>query len=345
MARIFIIFSLLLFAIIGILALKKGKKTGEIQDFSPQTIEIVLQPPPAPEPLKIEPVKNVPVKNVLEQEALPRSSEGLPTANRIDELFNTGEPKLPIVKTITYQSHVPWHEGKLAWVGDYANHYETSRHFIARSLNGKPDYNKQDIIDGQHFNIYDPEKAVQFHLVVDASRCKLWLYAIDKSEKRSYLLKTYDVGLGRLTAAKASGLLTPLGVYQLGSRVAIYKPRVMGYHNGNKVEMIQVFGTRWIPFDKEIQDTTAPARGFGIHGVPWLRDANDQIAERNDTIMTYGSDGCIHLLTDDIEEIFAIVLNKPTTIEIVNDFHAAKYLKEIEKIGLTESTRICEKKS
>jgi len=329
MARIFIIFTLLLFTVIGIAALKKGKKGQEIREFSSQPVEIVLEeePSPATEP------KTVQTQHIPEQEDLPRSSQGLPTADRIDELFNTGEPKLPIVKTITYKSHVPWHEGKLAWISDYANHYETSRHFIARSLNGKPEYNKQDIIDGQNFNIFDPEKDVQFHLVIDASRCKMWFYAVDKSDKRSYLLKTYDVGLGRLNSTKASGLLTPLGVYQLGSRVAIYKPRVMGYHHGNKVEMIQIFGTRWIPFEKEVKDTTAPARGFGIHGIPWNRDENDRLAELRDSIKTYDSDGCIRLLTEDIEEIFAVVITKPTTIEIVNDFNAAKYLKEIEKNG------------
>ncbi len=115
-------------------------------------------------------------------------------------------------------------------------------------LNGKPDYFKQDITEGAKFNVLKKEVPLRFHLVVDASRCKLWFYAIDDSTQTKTLLKTYDVGLGRPDSTKVSGLLTPLGKYTLGSRVAIYKPGVQGNHKGQKVEMVTVFGTRWIPF-------------------------------------------------------------------------------------------------
>jgi hypothetical protein len=37
----------------------------------------------------------------------------------------------------------------------------------------------------------------------------------------------------------------------------------------------------------------------------------------------YDSDGCIRLNSSDIEEIFSIVLTKPTWVEIVKDFHGA----------------------
>ena len=37
--------------------------------------------------------------------------------------------------------------------------------------------------------------------------------------------------------------------------------------------MIRVFGTRWIPFEEELDDTTASAKGLGIHGVPWTEDS------------------------------------------------------------------------
>jgi lipoprotein-anchoring transpeptidase ErfK/SrfK len=41
-------------------------------------------------------------------------------------------------------------------------------------------------------------------------------------------------------------------------------------------------------------------------------------------IGAYDSDGCIRLSSADIEELFSIVLTKPTFVEIVKDFHEAK---------------------
>ena len=140
----------------------------------------------------------------------------LPEADRIEELFNKDGPKLPIVETITYKSLVPWQKGRPAWLSDYAGHYETSRHFIARSLNGKPDYFKQELAEGARFNVLRKDKNFEFALIVDTSRCKMWFYYVDLDQKQKVLLKTYQVGLGRLDASKTSGLLTPLGKYTLG---------------------------------------------------------------------------------------------------------------------------------
>ena len=257
--------------------------------------------------------------------ANPRSSEGLPKANRIEELFSIDGPKLPIVETITYKSRVAWQKGSPAWVSDYASHYSTSRHFIARSLNHKADYFKQDVSDGNKFNVFKPEKQIQFYLVVDTSRCRMWLYYHDLDTQDRVLLKTYEVGLGRIDSAKGSGLLTPLGQYSLGNRIAIYKPEMMGNYKGQQAEMIRIFGTRWIPFEKEIRDTTAPAKGFGIHGVPWIADAQTgKLKEDTSSIGKYESDGCIRMATDDVEEVYAIIVTKPTTIVLVKDFYDAK---------------------
>ena len=49
-----------------------------------------------------------------------------------------------------------------------------------------------------------------------------------------------------------------------------------------------------------------------------------QMVENRESIGAYDSDGCIRLSSEDIEELFAIVLTKPTFIEIVKDFHEAK---------------------
>ncbi len=264
--KIFALVSLLLFGTIGILALfKKEPKAAPAPISSQFPLEIECE-----QDLRIITPSGTSQSNrVIEKEQIADAAE-LPDANRIEELFNKNGPKLPIVETITYKSRVAWQKGRPAWLSDYASHYHTSRHFIARSHNGKPDYLKQELAEGDKFNVLRKDKNFEFYLLIDTSRCRMWFYYIDLEEKIKVLLKTYRVGLGRLDTSKASGLLTPLGKYSLGHRVAIFKPKVMGNHQGKKVEMITVFGTRWIPFEKEIANCTLPAKSFGIHGTPWV---------------------------------------------------------------------------
>lgn len=254
----------------------------------------------------------------------PLLKDDFPNIDRIFQFFSFSSSKLPIVETVTYSSTVPWLKGKLAWIADYANYYNTSRHFIARSLNGKPDYFTQNAAEGSKFNVFRKDKKIHFYLLVDVSRCKMGFYYVDLETNERVLLKTYRVGLGRLDATKPSGTLTPLGRYSLGSRVAIYKPGTTGFYQDKEVEMIRVFGTRWLPFEQGVERATAPAKGYGLQGAPW-KDANsNELMENRDVIGAYDSDGCIRLNSEDIEEIFAIVLTKPTFIEIVKDFHDAK---------------------
>lgn len=248
----------------------------------------------------------------------------LPEADKIYQLFNKGEPRLPFVETITYKSRVSWLKGRPAWLSDYASFYGTSRHFIARSLNGKPDYLKQDIAEGDSFNVFRKDKNIQFYLLIDISRCKMWFYVFDQDAKELTLLKTYRVGLGRFDNQRSSGLLTPLGKYSLGNKVAIYRPKVEGYYSGRKVEMVRIFGSRWIPFEKEVSGCTAPAKGLGIHGVPWVTTASGGLSEDTASLGKYESDGCVRLATEDVEELFAILLTKPAEIELVKDFFDAK---------------------
>lgn len=247
----------------------------------------------------------------------------LPTADRIKEFFNKVEPKFPIVQTVTYKSRVAWQKGRPAWLSDYASHYSTSRHFIARSLNGKADYLKQDVSEGGRFNVLHPDKNIAFYLLIDTSRSRMWFYYLDLDTNARVLVKTYEVGLGRIDSTKPSGMLTPLGKYSLGDKVAIYKPKMTGFYAGQKVELIRIFGTRWIPFDKEIGECTSSPEGFGIHGVPWAPGDKGELAEYTDSLGKYESDGCIRLATQDIEEIFAIIITRPTTIELVKDFYEA----------------------
>jgi hypothetical protein len=259
--------------------------------------------------------------------------DDFPTIDRVFQLFSASPSKLPIVETITYASSVPWLKGRPAWIADYATHYNTSRHFIARSLNNKPDYFTQKVVEGSKFNVFRKDKKINFHLLVDVSRCKMGFYYIDLDTNERVLLKTYRVGLGRIDATKPSGTLTPLGRYVLGSRVAIYKPGMMGYYQDAQVEMIRVFGTRWIPLEQQIDGATVPAKGYGLQGAPWVAKAEkgpenepkkEQWAENREIIGAYESNGCICLNSEDLEELFAIVLTKPTFIEIVKDFREAK---------------------
>jgi hypothetical protein len=278
-------------------------------------------------------IQNQPsVSNPIAQVDSPKPVEiPIPNVNRIEELFNKGDPKLPIVETITYKSRVSWQKGRPAWLSDYANHYQTSRHFIARSLNGKPDYFKQDLAEGERFNVLRKDKNFRFYLAVDLSRCKMWFYYDDLDVNQRVLLKVYSVGLGRIDETAASGMLTPIGKYSLGNKIAIYKPKMIGPYHGKQIEMIGVFGSRWIPFEKEVSDCSLPAKGFGLHGMPWALTATGERVEDRSSLGKHASDGCIRLASEDIEELFAIIITKPTLIELVkhyNDTGSTKILRD-----------------
>jgi hypothetical protein len=218
-----------------------------------------------------------------------------------------------------------------AWIADYANHYETSRHFIARSLNRKIDYFTQKISPGDRFNVFRKDKNIQFHLLIDLSKCHMFFYYFDCDAGERVLLKTYRIGIGRQDPARASGYLTPMGKYSLGDKVAIYKPDTTGFFGSQKIEMIRVFGTRWIPFKTELEGCTEEAKGFGLHGVPWINDPGSGLfVEDRSKLGKYDSDGCIRLSSEDIEELFAIILTKPTVVELVKDPRDAK-LPGVEK--------------
>lgn len=336
--KIIFISALLLFTAIGVVALFKGGNSKPVL-ISPVEVQlpppkIVLQQPvPAaktsvpPKPMLIVQTPVVKTQAPLQTED---DSDELNQVNLVPFLFNRGEPKLPIVETVIYKSRVAWMKGRPAWLSDYANHYSTSRHFIARSLNNGPDYLKQDIAEGDRFNVFKLDKNVEFYLVLDTTRCKLRLYYIDMDQNERVLLRTYSVGIGREDPSRISGMLTPLGKFSLGNKIAIYKPKMMGHHNGQRVEMLKIFGTRWIPFDKEIAGCTAPAKGFGIHGLPWTPNEKGELVENRSSLGRMESDGCVRLASADMEEIFAIIITKPATIEIVKDFKVAA-LPGVEK--------------
>jgi hypothetical protein len=310
--KYFLIALLLIFGTIGIMGYAKRQPAASVQ---PEMVEEIAL---SPAPVKIAaPVKPAPVEPVAQQSDFPE-------VNRIRQLFALDSSKLPIVETVSFTSRVPWLKDRPAWIADYASHYETSRHFIARSLNKKLDYFTQKVSPGDKFNVFKKDKDIRFHLLIDLSSCRMLFYYIDQTANERVLLKSYRVGLGRPDAQKPSGLLTPMGKYALGEKVAIYKPGTLGFFQEDKVEMIRVFGTRWIPFGKEIEGCSEDAKGFGLHGAPWTIDASGQLVEDKSKIGKYDSDGCIRLAAEDMEELFAIVITKPTTVELVKNFRDAK---------------------
>lgn len=317
-------FAVGLFLLIGGLSLLKSSKPKEII-IAPKTITEVKikntldQALNNAETVINQPKKQEPAPQNIKTEAAPDMA-----VDRIDRLFAADGQKLPIVQTITYTSRAPWLKGRPAWIADYAAHYNTSRHFIARSLNQKADYFTQNVSPGDKFNVL--KENLNFYLVVDLSETRLWFFALDLDTNERFLIKSYKIGVGRKDSKKSSGFLTPKGRYLLGEKVAIYKLGSMGYFQGRQIEMIRVFGTRWIPFEKELEGATMPAKGFGLHGAPWINDAEtEKLMEDRQRIGTYDSDGCIRLYSEDMEELFAIIISKPTIVEIVDNFAEADF--------------------
>ena len=255
----------------------------------------------------------------------PLSLKGeLPPIDRIHQLFSKNpNSQFPIIETISYTSSVSWLAGRPAWLNDYADYYQTSSYFILRSLGMKGDCSQQRIVEGNRFNVFRRDKKIEFYLLVDISRCKMGFYYFDVGTNERVLLKTYSIGLGKLDSSKPSGTLTPLGRYLLGKRVATYKLDSKGIYQNKNVDMVTVFGTHWIPFEQEIERSTEPAKGYGLQGSPWVVSSNEQLVEDLTCIGSYCSNGCIRLASKDISELFAIIITRPTFIEIVKDFSEA----------------------
>ncbi|MCH9609912.1 MAG: hypothetical protein S4CHLAM45_13620 [Chlamydiales bacterium] len=277
--------------------------------------------------MAIEPIEVVEVSSASteakSEKLFPRSDESeLPEeVDRLSQLFQPFPPLPSIVETISYTGRVPWVEGRSAYLGDYALRYKTSKHFISRSLNGMGKYLSDTVSKGNRFNVLRTDKEIEFHLILDLSRLKLWAYAHDVTEEEHLLLKSFPVCAGQLSSDAPSGCLTPTGTFLLGDEIAVYKEGMSGTRYGRSIEMVSVFGTRWIPLSREIANCTGSCKGLGIQGVPWKRDSESgEIYEDRSCIGTYQSEGCIRLLTEDIEELFAVIVSRPTYIHIVADF-------------------------
>lgn len=318
--KIFITGSVVLFVAIGIAAVLKKREAPSVEK------EVVVQAPvarviPKPAPVVEKPV----VKTVSLQkqgvEIVPiHDTDPSELVDRVDELFMTGPRRHSIVETITYTSRVPWLKGRPAWIADYASNYKTSKHFIARSLNRKADYFTQNVSPGARFNVLRSDIDISFQLITDLARCKMWFCWVNNETGERELIKVYQIGVGAIDRSMPSGTLTPIGKFKLGDKITTYKPGVMGFHRNERVEMIQIFGTRWIPFSSDEGVERDYGIGYGIHGAPSYTDPETgELVEIKECIGKFDSDGCIRLLASDLEELYAIIVTRPTTIEIFRD--------------------------
>jgi lipoprotein-anchoring transpeptidase ErfK/SrfK len=168
--------------------------------------------------------------------------------------------------------------------------------------------------------VFRLDKNVQFYLFVDLKKCTMDFYYLDLDLNQRVFLKRYLVAVGKEDPKSPSGSLTPVGKYTLGPKVAIYKPGVEHYFQNQKIQMIEVFGTRWLPFEEELENCSDSAKGYGIHGVPCKYNSETGVLEETgEGVGVRNSDGCLRLNKVDVEELFSIVITKPTIIEIAKD--------------------------
>lgn len=283
--------------------------------------EVTVEEDPFEEIVSVE-ESPTPQKETVVLKPLSDDSVLPPDIDRMTQLFQPYPPLLPIVETVVYSSRVSWLSGRAAYLGDYASHYQTSKHFISRSLHGMENYLSDIVSKGDRFNVLRNDKELEFHLVLDLSRLKMWVYCHDKDENQRILLKSYPVCAGRPDSNRRSGFLTPLGTFLLGNEIAVYKKGSMGTYRNKVVEMVSVFGQRWIPLEREIANCTGSCKGLGIHGAPWHREGNEWVENRA-CIGFYESNGCIRLRAEDIEELFAVIISRPAYLHIVRDFTEA----------------------
>lgn len=241
----------------------------------------------------------------------------------VDRLFSTKDP-LAIVETVHYVARVPWLPEKTAYICDWARYYETSKHFISRSLRGKENYFTEAVSRGEKFNVFRKDRLLEFHMVIDLSRRKMWLYYFDVKDNARKLLKSYPVSVGKLDPKSVSGSLTPTGIFACGSEIACYKEGDIGLYKNQPCEMVSIFGKRWIPISREVANCSGACRGLGIHGVPMKKDEEGKWVDDEECIGGCNSLGCIRLLTKDVQELFAIIVSKPSYVHIVRDFQFAE---------------------
>ncbi|MFA6714799.1 MAG: L,D-transpeptidase family protein [Victivallales bacterium] len=162
--------------------------------------------------------------------------------------------------------------------------HNVSSEAVQRSNNMKlTDFNVQL---GKTYNIY----AGNWQIIVSKSRKKLYLFDDGK------IFKVYNVGIGKDDR-------TPTGTFKTGGK----RKNPDWYSPKGKIpfgEKENVLGTRWIRLVPNGK-TSRPVSGLGIHGT-WAPDSIGK-AESN---------GCIRLLNEDVEELFAIIPDEGKSVPV-----------------------------
>jgi lipoprotein-anchoring transpeptidase ErfK/SrfK len=136
-----------------------------------------------------------------------------------------------------------------------------------------------------------------FRIVVERSKCRLFLYEKDG------LFKRYYVGLGM------PGHETVLGKYTIGNKQkdpVWHKPGGVPIAAGDPANEL---GTRWMPL---VPAEPGLPTDLGIHGT---------IAP--ETIGQYKSHGCPRMRKEDVEELYDLIV-RSTPVEIVDTIEPAK---------------------
>jgi len=149
--------------------------------------------------------------------------------------------------------------------------------------------NPGDLRAGQRLK-YTPK---DFRIVIERSTKRLFLLDNDG------IFKRYEVGLGR------PGQETTLGTYRVGNKQkdpTWFKP---GYGPIPPDDPRNELATRWMPMVPEEEGLPTD---LGIHGT---------IAP--ETIGEYDSNGCVRMYTDEVEELYDLVV-RATPVEVVEVF-------------------------
>ncbi|MCA1809609.1 MAG: L,D-transpeptidase family protein [Lentisphaerae bacterium] len=158
-------------------------------------------------------------------------------------------------------------------LGKIARRYDTTVELIQRGNQLRGDL----IRPGDRLRVFN----VPFSVVLDKGRNELLVFAQDSFFKR------YRVGTGKHGT-------TPAGIFVIGDKIVEppwWRPDGKVVPFGDEEN---VLGTRWMSLTPV--EGTDPVRGYGIHGT-W----------EPETIGHQASAGCVRLLNDDVEELYALL--------------------------------------
>ncbi len=218
------------------------------------------------------------------------------------ETLLTAAHLAPYMQRVVFKKKVPWCKSKSISLLDYAQHYQTSRFFISRTLTKKRNYFTRHAREGDVFWVLNPDRAITFYLLVNTKTCSLSLLLNDEQRKKRFFLARYPVVLARPDLSDQ-----PCGTYSLGASCVPHKPHI--------------FGTRWMPFiqlpgSKGLLRDPQTGKRFGIHGIPMIQQADGTVIEDKTTVGQRLSGGCVRMRSEDIEELCVLTDSRQTIVEI-----------------------------